>query len=113
MAAVSFLFSEAAKLRSTESDLRDSLAALSLEESLSSLLLSVFFSLSSSLRSRLECLSVRPLRYDALSWRCDVVLASRTLRNSARPEWIFDLTLAGEGGEKKNLTLQTDATNLA
>ena len=110
---LSFLFSEAAKLRSTETDFRDSLVSFALPERSNALLLSAYLSAAERIRSRLEEASVRLLHYVDLDWRLDVELASQSLRRQTVPTWIMKLTTEDAGGKRETQLLQTDATNLA
>ena len=110
---LAYLFAEAAKLRSSEADFRDSLVSFALPERTTALLLAAHQAASERVRARLVDASVRTPHYAGLEWRLDVELASRSLRRQTAPTWLMKLTVEDSDGKRDTEVLQTDATNLA
>lgn len=113
LTVISFLLEEAARLKSSETDFRDSLVSFPLSEQTKNVLCSAYLSAGERIRGRLQESTVRPPHYKDLDWRMDVELASRALRRQTVPTWLFKLTVESAEGQTEDLMLQTDAVNLA
>lgn len=113
VAVIAFLFSEASKLRSSESDFKDSLVSFALSERTNALLFQAFSSANARIRELLETVSVQTPHYQNLEYRVDVELASRSLLGQHTPVWLMKLTTVDSDGVASSKMLQTDATNLS
>jgi hypothetical protein len=113
VAVLAFLFSEASKLRSSESDFKDSLVSFALSERTNALLFQAFSSANARIRELLETVSVQTPHYQNLEYRVDVELASRSLMGQHSPVWLMKLTTLDSDGVANSQMLQTDATNLS
>lgn len=99
--ALAFVFSEAAKLSCSESDLRDSLVSFAFRPSALELIAAMHLQVASELRERARRVTARPPHYTDLEWRLDVELASRSLHRQANPTWLLKLHTNDANGQPK------------
>lgn len=112
MDVLAYLFAEAARLRCSETDFRDSLVSTPLKDSTKDVLCAAYLASLDRIRLRLSDASSNVPHFVDLDWRMDVQVASRSLRRELSPTWIFKLTTTdGSGGEQHQI-VQTDAVNL-
>eukprot|EP01125_Pyxidicula_operculata_P001828 TRINITY_DN11689_c0_g1_i1.p1 TRINITY_DN11689_c0_g1~~TRINITY_DN11689_c0_g1_i1.p1 ORF type:complete len:202 (+),score=39.33 TRINITY_DN11689_c0_g1_i1:26-631(+) len=110
--ALCFLYTEATKLQLREQDFNDSIVVLGFSEEHNAVLKETYVNNKAELRTNLARHEVDLPHFEALNWRLDVELASRTSRKKLNPVFIFQIETTDSNGVKQIKTLQADFANL-
>ncbi|EGD82891.1 COMM domain containing 2 [Salpingoeca rosetta] len=109
---IMYLLIECSKLKISEMDFHDSFLTLQFSPELNKLLLDLYLENRDEIRHVLSSMSLQLPRYRDFSWRLDVKVASRSLRQHVEPVLVMDLKTRQHDGEEKHQLLQTDVATL-
>ena len=113
VAAIAHLLSEAARFKLTAQQFTDSVnLVLELPEATTSNLEQLFVENCPKIRSLQSSKSFQLPEYREFSWRLDVEIGSRTLRNQIQPIFVTKWGVEREKGRIEKQILQVDVTNV-
>lgn len=110
--ALCFLLAEAARLNLSALDFADSLLVLAFNDAVAGLLAQQHAEHAKQIRLVLAELSFDVPHYVDLHWRLDVLLASRALRNQAKPVFLLQLDTRTDHGVVSSRYVEADPTDL-
>lgn len=110
--ALCFLFSESARLNLSALDFADSLIVLAFAEDVIGVLQTHHAEHAKQIRLVLNELTFDVPHFVDLQWRLDVLLASRALRNQAKPLFLLKLDTRTDHGIISSRYLEADPTDL-
>ncbi len=103
--ALSTVFIEGAKKNATPDDFQTSLYDLGFNETQAQICAIVYAENHESIRDSLKLCADVDGRFDSITWRLDIELASRSVRNLNRPTYLLDIKTK----HKDNTTSSSDA----
>ncbi|XP_066926318.1 COMM domain-containing protein 2-like [Clytia hemisphaerica] len=110
--AIMYLLSESSKMFLVETDFKDSLLSLDLDEDVFNTLVEFYENNKQDIRKILSKMELSLPQYKNLEWRFDVQLATRMLTYQTTPQVMLKLHLNKGPGENDVTVLQTDPVNL-